>query len=78
MIKTLKNKDTAILVDDVKSINGFTIPAGTKIKMVNKLGVTAIIDLLPHINCPETKFSLYYRKVIKSEAMFAKVKNIRS
>jgi len=78
MIKSLNNKATAVLLEDIKSINGFVIPAGTKIKMVNKLGVTAIVDILPHIHCPETKFLLYYRKVIKSEAMFAQVKNIRS
>lgn len=77
MLKDLNNKNKAILLEDIKTINDFTIPKGTKIKMVNKLEVTAILDLLPYTKSQHTTFPLYFRVVVKSENMFAKVKRVK-
>jgi hypothetical protein len=74
MLKNLKNKEKAIILEEIKTINGFTIPTGTKVKMINCLNVTAILDILPHFECKYTKFPLYYRVVIKSENMFVPIK----
>ena len=77
MLKDLNNKNKAILLEDIETINGFTVPEGTKIKMVNRLGVTAMLDLLPYTKSPYTTFPLYFRVIVKSENMFAQVKRVK-
>jgi hypothetical protein len=77
MLKNLKNKDKAFLQEDIYTVRGTLIPAGTKIRVANMLNVTAVIDILPYELSPHTKFPLYRRVLIKSLNMNAEVKRAR-
>jgi len=67
-LKNLKNGKRALLLEDLKSINGFIWPKGTKIEMENCLAVTAIIRT-KKVEIEGLDFPLYFRSVVKSEAM---------
>jgi len=75
MLKTLRNGKRAVLQQDLQSINGQVVEAGTIIEMVNLLHVTAIIKL-DLVHCEHTEFPLYQVLVVKSEAMFTPIANL--
>ena len=76
IIKKLKNKDRGYLLEDIESVNGIIIPKNTKIKIINMLHVTAIIDILPYFNISTIKHPIKYRKIIKSGELFKEIKKI--
>jgi len=75
MLKTLKNNERAILLEDVKTLNGLLIKKGTKIIVNNILNVTAILETFRKVN-KHLEFRTYKRFIIKSEAMFTKIRKI--
>lgn len=75
MLKDLNNGDRAILLEDLKTINGLTIEKGTHIIAKNVLKVTALLEGFRNVNS-YLEFRTYKRFVIKSEAMFTKIQKI--
>lgn len=75
MLKTLRNGKKAVLQQDLQSINGQVVEAGTIVEMVNLLHVTAIIKL-DLVHCEHTEFPLYQVLVVKSEAMFTPIASL--
>lgn len=73
MIKNLKNGEKAVLLDDLTTINGIIWPKGTIIIMHNLLNVTATL-ITPKVECEHTDFPIYYKAIIKSEAMYTNIK----
>jgi len=78
MLTTLKAKDKAFLLEDVETLFGTIIPAGTKIRMANPMRYTAVIDILPYNLNPNVKFPIYKRVIVfNTNAIRTKVKRTR-
>lgn len=77
LLKQLQNKDKAYTSDDMITEGGFLIPRGTKIKIVNMLRVTCIIDILPHRKLIGVDRLTYKRCIVRSQYMFSEIKRTK-
>lgn len=78
VLNTLNNGEMGFLQEELRTTNNFIIPKGTKVRMVNKLNATAIIDLLPTVRISGEKriegLPVYKRCIVASYFMHTKIK----
>lgn len=77
LLNQLENKDKAYTSEDMFTEGGFLIPTGTKIKVVNMLRASALIDILPHRKVVGVDRLVYKRCIVRSQYMFINIKRTK-